>query len=127
MGTEESVTHPAARFVGAAPADWEMGVERGKVAAFATATGSNSAEYRAPEAPVPPTLTKSIPFWRMWSRINRVSLVWIAIVATTRSLRMQGHAGWATGLIVAGTIAVLLVVVLLWRTVRTRKIRRIPV
>ncbi len=62
-----------------------------------------------------------------WKILIPISLVWIAIVATTRSLRNDGHAALATGLIAAGTVAVLVVVVLLWRTVRARTIRRIPV
>jgi NADH-quinone oxidoreductase subunit H len=62
-----------------------------------------------------------------WKILIPVSLVWIAIVATTRSLRNEGHAALATGLVAAGTVAVLVVVVLLWRTVRARTVRRIPV
>ncbi len=62
-----------------------------------------------------------------WKILIPISLVWIAIVATTRSLRNDGHAALATGLIVAGTVTVLVVVVLLWKTVRARNVRRIPV
>ena len=63
-----------------------------------------------------------------WKVLIPVSLVWIAIVATTRSLRTQGYTAWATGLIVAGTVvACFCVAVLLWRTRAGQEpIRTIP-
>ena len=62
-----------------------------------------------------------------WKVLIPVSLVWIAIVATTRSLRTEGYTAWANGLIVAGTVFALLVAVLLWRSMRVKTVRTIPV
>ncbi len=62
-----------------------------------------------------------------WKVLIPVSLVWIAIVATTHSLRTHGYTAWASGLITAGTVAALIVVALLWRAVRARTVRTIPV
>ena len=61
-----------------------------------------------------------------WKILIPVSLVWIAIVATTRSLRMQGYAAWATGLITVGTVLASLSPAL-WRALRARNVRKIPV
>jgi len=62
-----------------------------------------------------------------WKVLIPVSLVWIAIVATTRSLRTEGYTAWANGLIVAGTVFALLVAMLLWRSMRVKTVRTIPV
>jgi NADH-quinone oxidoreductase subunit H len=62
-----------------------------------------------------------------WKVLIPVSLVWIAIVATTRSLRTEGYTAWANGLIVGGTVFALLVAVLLWRSMRVKTVRTIPV
>jgi len=62
-----------------------------------------------------------------WKVLIPVSLVWIAIVATTRSLRTEGYTAWANGLIVAGTVFALLVAVVLWRSMRVKTVRTIPV
>src|SRR3954463_8428270 len=62
-----------------------------------------------------------------WKVLITVSLVWIAIVATTRSLRTEGYTAWVNGLIVAGTVFALLVAVLLWRFMRVKTVRTIPV
>ena len=62
-----------------------------------------------------------------WKVLIPVSLAWIMIVATTRSLRTRATTAWATGLITAGVRggAVLLAVVL-WRALRAKNIRTIP-
>ena len=61
-----------------------------------------------------------------WKLLIPVSLVWIAIVGTTRSLRAQGDTGWANGLLAVGTVVALLIAALLWRTLRARTVRKIP-
>jgi NADH-quinone oxidoreductase subunit H len=61
-----------------------------------------------------------------WKVLIPVSLVWIMIVASTHSLRTQGYTAWATGLITAGVVVVLVLALALWRAVRRRNIRRIP-
>ena len=40
-----------------------------------------------------------------WKILIPVSLVWIMIVATLRTLRQQGYHSWAIALLVAGTVA----------------------
>jgi NADH-quinone oxidoreductase subunit H len=62
-----------------------------------------------------------------WKVLIPVSLVWIAIVATSRSLRAAGETAWATGLIAVGTVVALLVAALLWRSMKVKTIRTIPV
>jgi NADH-quinone oxidoreductase subunit H len=62
-----------------------------------------------------------------WKVLIPVSLVWIAIVATTRSLRAEGYTAWANGLVGVGTVFALLVAVLLWRSMRVDTVRTIPV
>jgi NADH-quinone oxidoreductase subunit H len=61
-----------------------------------------------------------------WKLLIPVSLVWIMVVAVSRSLRATGHGGWATALIAAGTVAVLLLAAGLWRTLRTGVRRELP-
>ena len=51
-----------------------------------------------------------------WKVLIPVSLVWIAIVATSRSLRAAGETAWANGLIAVGTVFALLVATVLWRS-----------
>jgi NADH-quinone oxidoreductase subunit H len=53
-----------------------------------------------------------------WKVLIPVSLVWIAVVAGTRSLRGPGHPGPAAALVAAGTVVALLVAVWLWRAMR---------
>ena len=62
-----------------------------------------------------------------WKVLIPVSLVWIAIVATSRSLRAAGETGWANGLIAVGTVFALLVATLLWRSMKVKTVRTIPV
>ena len=62
-----------------------------------------------------------------WKILIPVSLVWIAIVATTHSLRTHGYTAWATGLITVGTVLALIVALALWRALRARTVRKIPV
>jgi NADH-quinone oxidoreductase subunit H len=54
-----------------------------------------------------------------WKVLIPVSLTWIMVVAISRSLRTGGQSGWATGLIVAGTVAVIVLAAGLWRTLKT--------
>ncbi|MGH3674238.1 MAG: NADH-quinone oxidoreductase subunit H, partial [Mycobacterium sp.] len=61
-----------------------------------------------------------------WKILIPVSLVWIAIVATTHSLRTQGYTAWASGLITIGAVLAILLAVALWRALRARNIRKIP-
>ncbi len=61
-----------------------------------------------------------------WKILIPVSLVWIAIVATTHSLRTHGSTAWATGLITVSAVFALLIAVALWRALRARNVRRIP-
>jgi NADH-quinone oxidoreductase subunit H len=61
-----------------------------------------------------------------WKVLIPVSLAWIMIVASTRSLRNQGYDQLTTGLITVGAVVALILLFALWRTVRARNIRRIP-
>ena len=61
-----------------------------------------------------------------WKILIPVSLVWIAIVATTHSLRTHGYTAWATGLITISAVVAIILAVVLWRALRARNIRRIP-
>jgi NADH-quinone oxidoreductase subunit H len=62
-----------------------------------------------------------------WKVLIPVSLVWIAIVATSRSLRAAGETAWANGLLAVGTVFALLVATLLWRSMKVKTVRTIPV
>lgn len=61
-----------------------------------------------------------------WKMLIPVSLAWIMVVATAHTLRAQGDGGWATGLLIAGTVATLLLAAVLWRTMRFRPDRTVP-
>jgi NADH-quinone oxidoreductase subunit H len=61
-----------------------------------------------------------------WKMLIPVSLAWIMVVATAHTLRAQGESGWATGLLIAGTVATLLLAAVLWRTMRFRADRTVP-
>jgi NADH-quinone oxidoreductase subunit H len=61
-----------------------------------------------------------------WKVLIPVSLAWIMIVASTRSLRNQGYDQLSTGLITVGAVVALFLLFALWRTVRARNIRRTP-
>ena len=62
-----------------------------------------------------------------WKILIPVSLVWIAIVATTHSLRTHGYTAWATGLITLGAVFALIIAFALWRMMRARTVRKIPI
>ncbi|HEX2212145.1 MAG TPA: NADH-quinone oxidoreductase subunit NuoH [Mycobacterium sp.] len=61
-----------------------------------------------------------------WKILIPISLAWIMIVATARSLRNAGYHEMTTVVISLGTIVALLIAVGVWRTVRARRIRKIP-
>jgi NADH-quinone oxidoreductase subunit H len=61
-----------------------------------------------------------------WKVLIPVSLVWIMIVSSTRSLRNQGYGQLTSGLITVAVVVALIVLYALWRTVRARSIRKIP-
>ncbi len=61
-----------------------------------------------------------------WKVLIPVSLAWIVIVSSARSLRNQGYDQLTTGLITVGAVVALLLLFALWRTVRARNIRKIP-
>ncbi|BBZ61816.1 NADH-quinone oxidoreductase subunit NuoH [Mycolicibacterium monacense] len=61
-----------------------------------------------------------------WKMLIPVSLAWIMIVATAHSLRTTGHGGWASGLLIAGTVLTFGLAVILWRTMRFRADRTVP-
>nr|A3PWR4.1 RecName: Full=NADH-quinone oxidoreductase subunit H; AltName: Full=NADH dehydrogenase I subunit H; AltName: Full=NDH-1 subunit H [Mycobacterium sp. JLS] len=61
-----------------------------------------------------------------WKMLIPVSLAWIMIVATAHSLRTTGHGGWASGLLIAGTVLTFGLAVVLWRTMRFRADRTVP-
>jgi NADH-quinone oxidoreductase subunit H len=61
-----------------------------------------------------------------WKVLIPVSLAWIMIVASTRSLRNQGYGQLTTGLITVGAVVALILLFALWRTVRAKNIRKIP-
>jgi NADH-quinone oxidoreductase subunit H len=62
-----------------------------------------------------------------WKILIPVSLVWIAIVATTHSLRTHGYTAWAAGLITVGAVFALIIAFALWRMMRARTVRKIPI
>ncbi|KWX56802.1 NADH-quinone oxidoreductase subunit NuoH [Mycobacterium sp. NAZ190054] len=62
-----------------------------------------------------------------WKILIPVSLGWIVIVASTRSLRDQGLPAWATALIGLACVASLLSAVAGWRRLRAKRIRPQPV
>jgi NADH-quinone oxidoreductase subunit H len=61
-----------------------------------------------------------------WKILIPISLIWIVIVSTTRSLRNMGYDQVTTGLITVGAVVALILLIVLWRTVRARNIRRMP-
>ena len=61
-----------------------------------------------------------------WKILIPVSLGWIMIVATTHTLRNYGYQGWATGLMSAGAVVVIALLLIAWRTLRARNIRNTP-
>jgi NADH-quinone oxidoreductase subunit H len=61
-----------------------------------------------------------------WKVLIPVSLAWIMIVASTRSLRNEGYARLTTGLITVGCVVALILLFVLWRTLHARNIRKIP-
>ncbi len=61
-----------------------------------------------------------------WKVLIPFSLAWIMIVATARALRNEGFDELTTWLASAAAIVALLIVVALWRAVRTRNVRKVP-
>src|SRR5215207_9615709 len=61
-----------------------------------------------------------------WKVLIPVSLAWIMIVASTRSLRNQGYDQLSTGLITVGAVVALILLFALWRSLRARSIRKMP-
>src|SRR5215208_1663955 len=61
-----------------------------------------------------------------WKVLIPVSLVWIMIVSIARALRNEGYAQLTTGLTTAGILVALILLLALWRALRARNIRRIP-
>src|ERR1700751_2217277 len=61
-----------------------------------------------------------------WKILIPASLMWIALVAITRSLVIHGQAGWATRLIAEGIVIVLILLFVLWRALRAKPIRESP-
>ncbi|WP_018601246.1 NADH-quinone oxidoreductase subunit NuoH [Mycobacterium sp. 155] len=57
-----------------------------------------------------------------WKVLIPVSLVWIMVVAITHSLRAHGYQGWATGLVSAAVVIVLVLAVALWKSLRRRTV-----
>ncbi|MEO3756776.1 NADH-quinone oxidoreductase subunit NuoH [Mycobacterium sp. B14F4] len=61
-----------------------------------------------------------------WKILMPVSLAWIVIVSSVRGLRNQGYDGLTTALITVAAVVGLALLFALWRTVRRRTIRKIP-
>src|SRR5262245_3874492 len=61
-----------------------------------------------------------------WKVLIPVSLAWIMIVAIARSLRILGYDQLTTGLVTVGAVVALILLFLLWRTLRARTIRKTP-
>ena len=61
-----------------------------------------------------------------WKVLIPVSLAWIMIVSSTRTLQNQGYTRLATWLITVGAVVALVLLFALWRTVRARRIRKVP-
>ncbi|AKS35242.1 NADH-quinone oxidoreductase subunit NuoH [Mycolicibacterium goodii] len=57
-----------------------------------------------------------------WKVLIPVSLLWIMVVAITRSLRQHGEQGWATWLVSAAVLAVVVLAWGLWRSLRRRTV-----
>lgn len=62
-----------------------------------------------------------------WKVLIPISLAWIMTVAVVRTLRTQGYNGWAAALVVASAVVGTALLFYLWRTLRLRRIRAIPV
>ncbi|HET7667916.1 MAG TPA: NADH-quinone oxidoreductase subunit NuoH [Mycobacterium sp.] len=61
-----------------------------------------------------------------WKVLIPVSLAWIMIVAVTHSLRIQGYDALATGVLVVGAVVALLLMYVLWRSLRASTAREGP-
>jgi NADH-quinone oxidoreductase subunit H len=61
-----------------------------------------------------------------WKVLIPVSLVWIMIVSTARALHNLGYAQLTTVLLTVGAVVVLILLFVLWRSLRARTIRKIP-
>lgn len=61
-----------------------------------------------------------------WKVLIPVSLVWIMVVAITRSLRLHGEGSWATWLVTTAVIAVVVLVWGLWKSLRRRTVQPPP-
>ncbi len=61
-----------------------------------------------------------------WKILIPFSLAWIMIVATTHSLRTHGYEAWATGLITAGILVAIVLLLVLWRALRAKAVRASP-
>ncbi|MCV7298562.1 NADH-quinone oxidoreductase subunit NuoH [Mycobacterium barrassiae] len=61
-----------------------------------------------------------------WKILIPVSLAWIVIVSSARSLRNHGVDQLVTGLITVAVVVGLLLLVGLWRRLRRREIRKVP-
>lgn len=61
-----------------------------------------------------------------WKVLIPVSLVWIMVVAITRSLSRQGEGSWATWLVTAAVIAVVVLARGLWKSLRRRTVQPPP-
>ena len=63
-----------------------------------------------------------------WKVLIPISLVWIMTGAVVRTLRAEGYNGWAAFSVVASAVVGVTGVMLLWRTLRRRRVRldRLP-
>ncbi|MBU8830650.1 NADH-quinone oxidoreductase subunit NuoH [Mycolicibacterium goodii] len=61
-----------------------------------------------------------------WKVLIPVSLVWIMVVAITRSLRQHGEGTWAAWLVTAAVLAVVVLAWGLWKSLRRRTVQPPP-
>lgn len=61
-----------------------------------------------------------------WKVLIPVALGWAMFVAVTRTLRDYGYQAWATGLVGAGVIVAVVSLLMGWKAIRAKKLRRTP-
>jgi NADH-quinone oxidoreductase subunit H len=58
-----------------------------------------------------------------WKVLIPISLAWIMTVAIVRTMRTHGYDGWAAFMVTASAVVGVILVIVLWRTLRRRQLR----